>query len=367
MKKHILLIKTSVITTIAIAMLSSCSSKKEKKEIIIETPVQVTITLPQSGGKQGIEVSGQIEAKQTVNISTRVMGFITKITVKTGDKVQKGQLLATISNQDIQAKKAQADAMIQEAEIAFKNAQKDKERFDALDKVGNATAKEMENINMQFNSSKSRLEMARQMSNEAKAMLAYTNLEAPISGIITQKLADEGSMANPGMPLLTIEQNGSFQASVSVPETNIGLIKEGEKASLNIKSINKTITGTITQISSSSKTTGGQYIVKIVLSEKDSKGLYSGMYVNATIETKEKVKDTNSGLILIPVSSIVHQDQLTGIYTVSSANTAQLRWLRLGKTFGDKVEVISGLDTNEPIIVQTQEKLYNGRPVEVSK
>jgi len=366
MKKQILLIKTSVITSITIAMLASCSSKKEKKEIVQETPVKVSTAMPESGQTQGIVVSGQIEAKQTVNISTRVMGFITKITVKTGDKVQKGQLLASISNEDIQAKKAQADAMIQEAEFAFKNAQKDKERFDALEKAGNATAKELENIHMQFNSAKARLEMAMQMSNEAKAMLAYTQLVAPISGIVTQKMADEGSMANPGMPLLTIEQNGSFQASVSVPETNIGLIKEGEQASLNIKSINKTITGTITQISSSSKSTGGQYIVKIALSEKDSKGLYSGMYVNATIESEGKAEKANAG-ILIPVASIVYQDQLTGIYTISSSNTAQLRWLRLGKTLGDKVEVVSGLDSYEPIIVQTEEKLYNGRSVVVLK
>ncbi len=74
---------------------------------------------------------------------------------------------------------------------------------------------------------------AKQMRNEVNARLGYTNLTAPFSGIVTQKLADAGSMANPGMPLLTIEQSGSYQVSASVPENTISQIHHGCRSGNN--------------------------------------------------------------------------------------------------------------------------------------
>ena len=115
------------------------------------------------------------------------MGYITKLTVQVGDHVHKGQLIATISNNDIVAKRAQAEAMISEAEAALKNAQKDYDRFSALYKEQSASAKELDNVTLQYNSAQSRVESAKQMRNEINAMLAYTQLTAPFAGIVTQK------------------------------------------------------------------------------------------------------------------------------------------------------------------------------------
>lgn len=350
--------------------LIACSSGEKKADVSQKTApaIPVTTALPYTNETGSSNISGQIESSQTANISTRVMGYITKLNVKIGDHVNAGQFIASISNNDMIAKRSQVDASITEAEAALKNAQKDYDRFTALYKQQSATAKELENVTLQYNAMKAKTEAAKQMRNEVTAMLAYTTLTAPFSGIITQKFVDAGSMANPGMPIVTIEQSGTYQVSASVPETEISSIKQGVSVTVSIKSIDKVFTGKVTQINPSSQFTGGQYIIKISIPDKEKNGLYAGMYANVGIASGAKVKDINAdNAVLVPMSVIVNKDQLTGLYTISSNNTALLRWVRLGKTYGDKIEVISGLDKNEPFIVSAEGKLYNSAPVSIKK
>lgn len=355
-----------IFITFAVLFFNACSSNKKEVNTDTESAVTVTVIKPVTDQQQDINLSGQIEASQSVNISTRVMGFITMLKVKVGDHVSKGQLLATISNQDIVARRAQTDAMISEATAALGNAQKDYDRFTALYKQQSATAKEVDNVTLQYNAAKARLDGAKQMRNEVNAMLGYTSLTAPFAGIVTQKLAEQGNMASPGMPILTIEQSGSYQVSASVPENTISQVKQGAAANIKIDALNKNINGTITQINQSSQFTGGQYIVKISVPDAAKKDLYAGMYANVTIPmTKSQLPTSSSNTVLVPFASIVQKDQLTGLYTVGNNNTALLRWVRLGKTYGDKVEVLSGLEKNEPFIVSADGKLYNGVPVKV--
>lgn len=342
--------------------LAACSSK-DKNDPVANTDAAIVVTVAKPSGdlQQGINVSGQIEASQTANISTRVMGYITMLKVKVGDHVNKGQLLATISNQDMMAKRGQTDAIIAEAQAAVSSAQKDFDRFTALYKQQSATAKELDNVTLQYNAAKARMNGAKEMRNEVNAQLGYTSLTAPFSGIVTQKLADAGSMASPGMPILTIEQSGSYQVSAAVPENSINQIRQGTEAIVTIKALDKTIKGTVSQINQSSQYTGGQYIIKVRIPDNEKKGLYAGMYANVAIAVKEvgAMKATGNS-VMVPLSSIEHKDQLTGLYTISSNNTALLRWVRLGKTYGDNVEVLSGLEMNETFIVSADGKLYNG-------
>ena len=350
--------------------LAACSSEEKKADVsqTTEPAIVVTTALPYSNEGGGSNISGQVESSQTANISTRVMGYITKLNVKVGDHVNAGQLIATISNNDIIAKRSQVDASITEAEAALKNAQKDYDRFTALYKQQSATAKELDNVTLQYNSMKAKVETAKQMRNEVNAMLAYTTLTAPFAGTVTQKFADAGNMANPGMPIVTIEQSGTYQVSASVPETEINQVKLGETVTVTIRSIDKSFNGKVIQINPSSQFTGGQYLIKISIPDNDKKGLYAGMYANIGINTAAKSKDINAvNAVLVPVSCIINKDQLTGLYTISSNNTALLRWVRLGKTYGDKVEVISGLDKSEPFIVSAEGKLYNSVPVKIKK
>jgi RND family efflux transporter MFP subunit len=346
--------------------LASCSSDHHENGEKNETPVSVTIA---SAGRQWnntIHASGQIESEQTAVISTRVMGYITRIDVKAGDHVQKGQLLATISSDDIQAKKAQAQAMVAESEAALKDAQRDYERFAALFNQQSASEKEFENATLHYNSVKAKTEAARQMQKEAESMLAYTNLRAPFAGVITQKNLNAGSMANPGMPILILEHTGGYKAKVTVSESDIASVKEGADADVVIKSSGRVIKGKVAEVSPSSQFSGGQYVISVRIPDAEKNGLYPGMSVNVTLSSSAKTNEMDA-VVLVPASSLVLRDQLTGLYTVSESGTALLRWVKLGRAYGKDVEVLSGLSQDEKFILNSESKLYNGAPVKVKE
>lgn len=339
-----------------------------------ETPVTVVTATPTRVVSGGVIASGQVEALNSVAISTRLMGTITKIFVKVGDHVGQGQLLATISSDDIAAKKAQTDARTAGAQADLDNAQKDFDRYNALFNKQSATASELDNATLRVKAARSALEASQQMRREVDASAAYARLTAPFTGTITQKLADEGSLAAPGTPILTLEQNNILRVNATIAESDISRIRTGDKAELEIRSGNLRTAGTVTQVSVSSVATGGQYQIKISLPQDIQKSLYAGMYVSVFIPEKtsgpqpaaaapQNISATQNASVFVPVSALVEKDQLTGIYTVSATHTALLRWIRTGKKLGDKVEVLSGLNENEPFIVSAAGKLYNGVPI----
>ena len=132
-----------------------------------------------------------------------------------------------------------------------------------------------------------------------------------------------------------------------------------------MKNTNQQVNGIVSEVSLSAANTGGQYMVKIAM--PNSKNLLPGMYVNVQFPFKRSGSvnaDFQEG-VSVPQSAIVEKGQLKGIYTVSSSNTAVLRWVKTGKTIGDEVEILSGLDAKEPYIVSAQGKLYNGAKVSV--
>lgn len=357
-------LRNAFLGIVGISTLYSCSSS-DKLEDKDKTIVKVEAYSPAQSTNEGFYLSGEVTAKQTANISTRMMGYVTKIYVKPGDKVASGQLLVSISSDDILAKKAQIQAMITEAEAAAKNAQRDYERFKTLRNQNSVSDKELENVALQNTSMNAKVQMARQQINEVNAMLSYTNIRAPFSGVVTQKMVDEGSMANPGMPILTIEQNGELQVIASIPENYIQYIKVGDIAQMELKSLGITIDGKVSELSPSAFRTGGQYSMKLAIDTKDKENIRPGMYANILIPNKTGENITFK--IMLDKSSIVYRDQLTGVYVIDDQSQANLRWIRLGKTIGNQVEVLSGLSQNDKIVSKAEGKLYNGVKVSVNK
>lgn len=357
-------LRNAFLGIVGILTLYSCSSSSKQGDKD-QAVVKVEIYSPAQSTNEGFYLSGEVTAKQTANISTRMMGYVNKIYVKPGDKVSAGQLLVSTSSDEIHAKKAQVQAMITEAEAASKNAQRDYERFKTLRGQNSVSDKELENVALQNTSMNAKVQMARQQMNEVNAILAYTNIRAPFSGVITQKMMDEGSMANPGMPILTIEQNGELQVTASIPENYIQYVKVGDVAKIDMKSLAITIDGKVSEISPSAFRTGGQYSMKLAIDTKDKENIRSGMYANILIPNK--TGDNVASKIMLDKNSIVYRDQLTGVYVIDDQNQANLRWIRLGKAIGNQVEVLSGLNQNDKIVSKTEGKLYNGVKVSVNK
>jgi len=344
-------------------LLMACGSD-EKKTVADDSPnVYVVVqNVETDTNSPFLTASGKIQASNSANLSTRMMGFVTKTHVNVGDKVRKGQLLISINNADLQAKAAQVNASITEATAAYRNAEKDYQRFQNLFAENSASQKELDDMTAHFEMAKARLEAARQMKNEVNAQFSYANIRAPFSGFVTNKFIKKGDMANPGMPLIAIESPGQFEVTAMIPESEISQIENNIEVDVLIKSINKSVKGKVIEVSSSAKNTGGQYLVKVNLKKADAE-ILSGMYV--TVKFPVEKTSTTKQRILIPTEALVNNGQLSGVYTVSQSNTAVLRWLRLGRTFGDNVEVLSGLSAKESYIVSADAKLYNGAKITI--
>ncbi|HZW63748.1 MAG TPA: efflux RND transporter periplasmic adaptor subunit [Flavobacteriaceae bacterium] len=357
MKKNISLLFLLTLTTLIV----SCGSDQNNTSVEA-TPVAVKVQAGTGSSHASfLATSGKIQAENSANLSTRVMGFVDKIHVKVGDQVKEGQLLAAINNTDLQAKLAQVQAGIAEATVAYNNAEKDYLRFKNLYAENSATQKELDDITAQFEMAKARLEAAKYLKNEVNAQFNYVNIKAPFAGEITHVFIEAGDIASPGMALLAIESPNHFEVETLVPESEITQIKNGMPVDVRVSSINQTVKGKVTEVSSSAKNTGGQYQVKVAL-EKTQASIRSGMFATVQFPVDQK---ESAAVLLVPSKAIVTQGELTGIYTVSQSHTAILRWLRLGRTFGDNVEVLSGLTPEESYIVSAEGKLYNGVKVTI--
>jgi len=353
----------NILLLIIVITMASCSGDTEKTVIDSSPAISVKVgNVKSEGNKKVISASGKIEATKSANLSTRMMGYVTNVHVSVGEVVKQGQVLVSINTTGLQAKLAQVNAKITQAASAFKGAEKDYNRFVILFDQESASQKEMDDMTTHYEVAKAGLEAVNQMKNEVNAQFAYANIKAPFNGVITNKFIKVGDMANPGMPLLAIEAPGEFEATAMVPESEISKIEIGGNVNVLVKSVNKNLSGVVAAVSTSAKNTGGQYLVKVALKSTDEKVL-SGMFaiVHFSFEGNSE-SETN---ILVPTSAIVANGGLKGIYTVSEQNTALLRWLRLGKTYGSMVEVLSGLNADEQYILSAEGKLSNRAKISI--
>ena len=356
--------KKIFIPILALVLLASCNSEK-KQEIVKEPAIVVKVSgVSENSNSPFVTASGKIEAKNSANLSTRMMGYVTKLHVQVGEKVNAGQLLVSINNTDLQAKKAQVDASILQATAGFNSAKKDYDRFVNLFKVQSASQKELDDMTARYEMAKAGLEATKQMRNEVMAQFSYSNITAPFAGVVTNTFIKQGDMANPGMPLVSVEGASKLQVMAMVSENDIVSIKKGMPVSVLVKSSNEKLDGKVSEVSISATNTGGQYLVKVDLDKTDATVL-SGMFVNIQFPIANKANTSKSEVLLVPESALVKQGQLTGLYTIGTGNVAILRWLRVGKSFGDQVEVLSGLSANEQYIVSADGKLYNGVTISV--
>ena len=347
--------------------LSACSSKKEENLAFKGDPVRVTVTkISAENIEDGTTLSGKIVSKNAVNVSTRVMGYISSLPVTLGQQITKGQLLATINSADLDAKNRQTDAQIGQAQANYENAKKDLSRFQNLFDKGSASQKELDDMTTRFKMAESGLNAAKAMKEEVAANRFYTHITAPISGIITEKHAESGDLAAPGMPLLRIESTQALQAEVFVPENYIDQVHRGMNVAIHRSASSADMEGVVTEVGKSAAFSAGQYRVKINLSSSD--GIFPGMLVRVQFPfVVKQVEELHNPSVFIPKSALTREGQLQGVYVVSSQSTAVLRWVRTGKEQGDLVEILSGLGPQDSYISSAKGRLFNGALIQVEK
>ena len=356
----------TILSLIAIAFLfQSCgdaeAEAKRKKELptIKVTTAKATVSkLPKQ-----YKFSAKIEADKQTQLSTRLMGEIIYMKVKEGQKVAKGQTIARIKNTDIQAKKSGLQANMSEAKAGLKSVTTDYTRMKALFEKKSATQKELDDITAHYEMAQAKVEALKHAASEIDEMLDYAEIKSPFAGVITKKFMNEGNIASPGMPLVAIQGTGVYKAVAKVSESEIGMLKTGAAVKVQIGAISEeNLLGTVAQINPSGGYSGAQFEVTILLnpSRKIIKELKNGLYASVILENGFQKH------ILIPQEAIVRKGQLLGLFTVDNQQKAMLRWVRTGKTFDNKIEILSGLSEGENYILTHQGRLFNGSKIVIN-
>jgi RND family efflux transporter MFP subunit len=191
----------------------------------------------------------------------------------------------------------------------------------------------------------------------ARTMLGYSQVIAPFAGVITGRMADPGTLASPGVPLLQIDSAGPLELESNVAESAIAFVHQGMKIGVSIDGAAAGPIGTVSEIVPAADVSSHSFLVKIDL--PSSKEMRAGMYATAEIPTGTRQA------IVVPRSAIVVRGSLACSYVLDSNNTAQLRYLTLEAAHADTVEVLSGIAGNERLVDNPADRDLAGKRIEV--
>jgi RND family efflux transporter MFP subunit len=238
------------------------------------------------------------------------------------------------------------------------------ERYRQLEVEKSVSPQEMDEVSRRSEAATARLAAVHAQTDAAKAqesgahtMLGYTRLQAPFSGTVTARMADPGTLASPGIPLLQVDQAGTLQLQASVDESVIGAIHKGMDVPVVIAGAGSTsVAGIVAEIVPAADPSTHSFLVKIDLPSSDQ--LRAGMYGTAMFASG--VRDA----ILIPRSAVAARGSLNCVYVLDGQGIAQLRFLTLGATQGDLVEVLSGMSSGERLVDAPMDRDLAGKRIE---
>lgn len=302
------------------------------------------------------ETMATVAAEVESTISSRIMGPVESISVKEGDRVSAGQMLIIIDSADINNKVAAAEAAYREAVQALNAAEQNKmlaettySRFKNLYDEKALSLQEFDKIATQKDLAAIEFERVQEMVKrsdaglaEARVYLGFTKILSPVDGIVTGKFIDPGTMAMPGMRLLTIENTSSYRLEAEIDESLAGQIAPGMDVEIEINALKAKLQAKITEIVPAVNPRSRTFTVFIALPAGIN--LHSGLFARARIPVGQQE------LILVPAETLVAKGQLTGVYTVDSNNLITYRLIRIGRQYDNKVEVLSGLKPGDTII-----------------
>ena len=291
-----------------------------------------------------VEVVGTVQAVEQAEIAAKISGNVINLKVGLGSRVQKGDLLLEIKAGEISAKLQQAEAQLEQAK---RNLTREKN----LLKKKAATPETVKSLEDQ-------MRIALASHKEATTMLEYTRIVAPFTGIITRKLANTGDLATPGKPLLKIEEENNLQVLTDIPEAMILLVKKGDTLPVFIPSVNLSIQGQVAEIAPTADPHSRTAAIKLKI--PTNKRLRSGQFARVTLTM------TPAETLTIPSSALSSYGQMERVFVENDGKT-QLRLVRSGARNKDRVEILSGLDENETVIIAENTPLIDGQSIIIQK
>ena len=376
----------------------ACSEKKASKQETAGQPVPASILAVQYESVRSImEAPGTVQPRDRISLSSQINGFVRETRFRVGDIVKKDQILATLDARDAQSQKAAAQAAVDEAEAALSEARQSYQasvemqaaakasselasqtlvRYQKLSESRSVSPQELDEVRTRRNASsaelasreamvaaaqdrikqvEAKISQAKAQSGRADVMLSWTEIKAPSSGRIIQRLADPGTAIFPGTPLLVIESIDRPQVLADVPTEHSDILHLGSTVRLRDAETGTVSEGRISEIVPLSNPATHSIQFKVDLPSNLS--MPSGQFVK--VELPVGTRDA----LLAPRAAVRQTGQLTGIFVVDSTSKARFRLVKVAPYDAERVEVFSGIQPGEKIISKLSDQITDGIPV----
>ena len=311
-------------------------------------PVTVRTVLPESTGQtREMGVAGVVRGIHEALLSARVSGEVQRVSVRLGQRVVKGQRLLTLSSRTLGADLSQAAARRDFAASHYA-------RIDRLYKDTSASRQEWE-------AARQSRDEAEAAYNAAKARLGWSTIVSPFPGRVISRVAKVGEDVLPGTPLMTVADDRRLEVVAHVPDSLVSALSPNSP--VRFVSHGEEYAGRLVEISSGSDPVTHTVPVKVLLAPsrkvtgaKGSSGLRPGGFGKLYIPVPGRAA------IRVPEKSLVDHEGLHELFVVTRGH-AELRYVRVGRSVGGMVEILSGLSPTEEVVVAPPSNLVDGMAV----
>lgn len=378
-----------LLLALLVALPAGCG--EPKKHAAAERPrvsgVEVVRTAA-SPRERTAEVTGTVRAANSAVVASQTTGVIASIPVAEGSRVEQGALLAAIEDAAARAQVAAAEGAVAEAEAGRAEAEraiaqaeagktlavKTYERFRKLHEEKIVTTQEFEEVQAKKTVAEqdyeraqdrraqvaARLAQAKAHADAAGTALSHTRITAPFAGVVTEKKTDAGSMATPGMPILVLEDTRRYRMEASVPESYLGLLRVGSRVTFVLDAYpGREVPGSVSEAVPLVDPMTRTFTVKVDLPGKAA--LRTGMSGRVRFVTGTE------SVVAVPRAAITRAGGVDGIFAIGEDNVARLVMVKTGEAYGDRVEILSGIDPGTRVAVSPPEALVDGARVEIPR
>lgn len=296
---------------------------------------------------QAYRANGNFAPLQDLKLASERGGQVVQVLVDEGAEVRVGQTLAIIKA-DLQS------IELQNAEAAYQTAKKDAQRFENAFETGGVTQQQLDQIRLQLQSAEARL-------NQAKITVGDSHVKSTINGIVNKRHIEPGTVVGPGTPLFDVVNVSKLKLNVNVSESQVAAINTGDEVRIKASVYpDKEFKGKITFIAAMADSSLN-FPVEIEVINNTENQLRAGMYGSVLFSSQGED---------IPAIKVVPRDAFVGSVSnneifVAKDGTAQLRKVVAGRNFGDKVEILDGLETGEIVITSGIINLTDGAKIAI--
>ena len=321
------------------------------------------------------EAPGTVRPRQETRVESRVQGRIVEVLVRPGDMVKTGDPLVVLDSRELKARldrarqavlsararRDQARQAIKSAEAAFTRSDAAYRRVETYFKSEAATKQQLEEAKAAFQQARAGLNQAREGLKEGEAgvkqaekgaleariVQGYAEIRSDAHGQVAERLAEPGDMAFPGKPLLLLQTRGALRLEALLPEGFMDRVANGNTLNVMITAVNKTLKGQVAEIAPSADPATRSFLVKVDL--PPTKGLHSGMFGRLLVPVGKV------SVVWIPRSALRRMGQLEMVRIKIGDHWTRIH-VTTGRTFDDRVEVLSGLNGDEEIALTGEDQ-----------